>query len=179
MLAHYNSNLPICLAADASTYDIGAVISHVFLVGMERLVAFALRTLTVKKRSYTQIQKETLSLMYAAQKFLQYLYAGWSFVLVTDHKPLTTILGHKAGIPSLAAAWLQWWALISSANSNTIEFRPTKQHTNADGLSWLPLGTRKEAAQDCTETFMIGQIQVMPVTTEHNKSKQLLVMIQC
>ena len=87
-------------------------------------------------------------------------------MLVTDHKPLTTILGHKAGIPSLVAARLQRWALILSAYSYTIEFRPTKQHTNADGLSRLPLGTRREAALDCIETFMIGQIQAMPVTAE-------------
>jgi len=97
------------------------------------------------------------------------LYYGtilWSFTLVTDHKPLTTILGHKRGIPSLAAAWLQRWALILSAYTYTIEFRPTKQHANADGLSRLLLGTRKEAALNCIQTFMIDQIQAMPVTAE-------------
>jgi len=89
-----------------------------------------------------------------------------SFVLVTDHKPLTTIFGHKKGIPSLAAARLQCWALILSAYSYIIEFRPTKQHANADGLSRLPLGTHKEAALDRINTFIIGQIRAMPVTAE-------------
>ena len=83
-----------------------------------------------------------------------------------SHDLLITILGHKAGIPSLTAARLQRWALILSAYSYTIEFRPTKQHANADGLSRLPLGTHKETALDCIETFMIGQIQAMPVTAE-------------
>ena len=69
-------------------------------------VAFALHTLTAIECNYVQIQKEALSLIYTVQKFHQYLY-GQSFVLVTDHKPLTTILGHKRGIPSLAAAQLQ------------------------------------------------------------------------
>ena len=165
VLAHYNPNLPIRLAADASAYGIGAVISHVFPDGTERPVAFASRTLTATEHNYAQIQKEALSLIYAVQKFHQYLY-GRSFVLVTDHKPLTTILGHKAGIPSLAAARLQRWALILSAYSYTIEFRPTKQHANADGLSRLPLGTCRDAALDCINTFMIGQIQAMPVTAK-------------
>ena len=105
VLAHYNPYLPIHLAADTSAYGIGAVIFHVFLDGMERLVAFASRTLTATERNYAQMQKEALSLIYTVQKFHQYLY-GRPFVLVTDHKPLTTILD-KAGIPSLAAARLQ------------------------------------------------------------------------
>ena len=86
MLAHYNPNLPIRLAADASAYGIGTVISHVFLDATERPVIFASQTLTATEHNYVQIQKEALSLIYAVQKFHQYLY-GRSFVLVTNHKP--------------------------------------------------------------------------------------------
>jgi len=111
------------------------------------------------------LKKEALSLIYGVQKFHQYLN-GRKFVLVTDHKPLTTILGPKQGIPPLAAVRLQRWACTLSAYSYTIKFRPTKQHANANGLSRLPLGTRHAAFLDNIQAFLVGQIQVLPVTVE-------------
>ena len=163
VLAHYDPSLPMKMAGDASAYGIGAVISHVFPDGQERPIAFASRTLTATERNYSQIEKEALSLVYGIRKFHQYLY-GRRFVLVTDHKPLTTVLGPKNGIPPLAAARLQRWALLLSAYSYDIEFKPTRQHGNADGLSRLPLGHRQAAALECHSmtaegAFVIGQMQ--------------------
>ena len=144
VLAHYNPSLPICLAGDASAYGIGAVISHILPDGTERPVAYTSHTLSSTERNYSQLEKEALSLIYGVQKFHQYLY-GRQFILVTDHKPLTTILGPKRGIPPLAAARLQHWAYTLSAYSYTIKFRPTTEHANADELSRLLLGKRHTA----------------------------------
>ena len=90
------------------------------------------------ERNYAQIEKEALSLVFGIKKFHRYLY-GRHFILMTDHKPLTSILGPKQGIPPLAAARMQRWALLLSAYSYEIKFRSTKMHANADGLSRLPL----------------------------------------
>ena len=138
VLTHYNPVLPIRMAADASAYGIGAVIAHILPDGSERPVAFASRTLTKNEKNYAQVEKEALSLIFGVKHFHSYLY-GRKFTLVTDHKPLTAILGPKRGIPSLAAARLQRWAWTLSAYHYDIEFRPTGKHANADGLSRLPL----------------------------------------
>lgn len=45
--------------------------------------------------------------------------------MVTDHKPLTTLLGPKSGITTLAAARLQRWALLLAAYQYDIEYRST------------------------------------------------------
>ena len=93
---HYNPALPIRLAADASAYGIGAVIAHVLPDGSERPVAFTSRTLSASERNYAQVEREALSLIFGVKHFHYYLY-GHHFILVTDHKPVTAILGPKKG----------------------------------------------------------------------------------
>ena len=77
---------------------------------------------------YSQVEKETLSFIFGVKGFHTYFY-GRKFTLVTDHKPLTTILGPKEGVPPLAAARLQHWALCLSLHSFD---SPTAEHSNAD-----------------------------------------------
>lgn len=112
VLAHYNPSLPLKLAGDASSYRIGTVVSHVMPDGSERPVAFASRTLSSNEVNYSQIRKEALSLIFVFHQFHQYVYR--CHFTLTDHKPLVTLLGPKTGIPPLAAASLQRWALILS-----------------------------------------------------------------
>ena len=143
--------------------SLGAVISHVLPDGTERPFAFASHTLTGAERNYSQIEKEALALVFGVKRFYVYLY-GRMFTLVTDHKPLQTILGPKKGIPTVTAARLQPWAWILSAYLYNIEFQPTDQHANADGLSRLPMPDTDlgEASADPT-VFNISQLQALPV----------------
>ena len=61
-----------------------------------------------------------------------------------DHKPLIAILGPKRGLPTLAAARLQRWAILLATYQYDIEFRSTKEHSNADAFSRLPLRASEE-----------------------------------
>lgn len=162
VLAHYDPHLPILMAGDASAYGVGAVISHMMPDGTERPVAFASRTLSPVERNYAQEEKEALSLIFGIHKFHQYLY-GHTFTLVTDHKPLTTILGPKKGSPALSAARMQRWALLLSAYTYDIHFRLTQAHGNADGLSRLPVGEDQSCTPDDAMVFNIAQLDALPV----------------
>ena len=164
VLAHYNPTLPLSLAADASAYGVGAVISQKYADGGERPIASASRTLTTAEQKYAQVETEALALVFGVKRFHRYLY-GRHFTLITDHKPLTTILGPYHAIPTLAAACLQRWAITLSAYNYQIQFCITKEHANADGLSRLPLNSPPgaEASRDAA-CYNVGQIQALPVT---------------
>ena len=53
VLAHYDPELPITLAGDASAYGVGAVILHEMPDGSARPIAFASRTLTASEHNYS------------------------------------------------------------------------------------------------------------------------------
>ena len=124
-LVHFNPSLPIFLAADASSVDIGAVIFHRYPDDTKKAIAHASKTLTPTEKNYSQIEWEALALIYGVKKFHQYLW-GREFTLQTDHKPLTIIFGKNKGIPPTTAGRLQRWALILMGYSYDIEYKSTK-----------------------------------------------------
>ena len=129
--------------------------SHTFPDGSERPVAFTSRTLNNSEKNYSQIEKEAPSLVYGIN--------GRRFMLVTDHQPLVSILGPKKGIPPLAAARMQRWALILSAYSYDISYRATGAHANTDDLSRLPLKTLSVVPSSKQSILDVLQIKALPV----------------
>ena len=137
LLVHYDLNRTLRLACDASSYGLGAVLSHVMEDSQERQIAYVSSTLRSTEKNYAQIEWEALSIIFGVKKFYQFLY-GRKFTLVTDHQPLLTILGPKATIPPLAAARMQCLAIVFSAYNYQIQYRSSAKHSNCDALSRLP-----------------------------------------
>ena len=96
-LGHYDSKKVFRLGTDSSHVCVGDVLSHV-IDGEEVLIAFGYRTLSSREMKYPQIEKDALSIIF--------LY-GRKFQLLTDHKPLVTILDPQTAVPTLVALRMQ------------------------------------------------------------------------
>ncbi|UYV70634.1 K02A2.6-like, partial [Cordylochernes scorpioides] len=160
VLVPYDATLPLSLATDASQIGVGAVLSHV-IEGQEKPIMFASRTLSGAERNYSQIEREALAIIYGVTKFHQFIY-GRQFTLITDHKPLVSILGPRAGIPTLSTSRLQRWGLTLAAYTYEIKFRRTQDHGNADLLSRLPVESDEKPVLN--QTFILSYVEDLPVT---------------
>ncbi|XP_055701804.1 uncharacterized protein K02A2.6-like [Phlebotomus papatasi] len=154
LLTHYDPNLPIVVASDASSYAIGSVAYHQYPDGTQKAFYHASRRLTETEQRYSQIEKEGLGIVYALKKFHRFIY-GRRFTLLTDHKPLVSIFGSKKGIPVHTANRLQRWSLILQSYDFEIKFISTDSFGHADVLSRLISASRPPL-----EEVVIAEIQL-------------------
>ena len=137
VLVHFDPAKPLILACDASQYGIGAVLSHKMDNGDERPIAYVSRTLNSAEKRYSQLEKEALAIVSGVKKFHNYLY-GRHFTIESDHQPLAYLFHEAKGIPQMASARIQRWALTLAAYDYSIGYKAGKMLCNADALSRLP-----------------------------------------
>ena len=86
VLHYYDPAKEVTIECDSSEVGMGAVITQ-----EGHPVAFASRALTSTERNYAQIEKECLAIVFATQRFDEYILGMDKVTICTDHKPLTTI----------------------------------------------------------------------------------------
>ena len=73
------------------------------------------------ERKYLQIEKEGLACVFGVTRFYSYLN-GHHFSLITDHKPLQSLLSGNKPVPVQASGRIQCWAITLASFEYTLEF---------------------------------------------------------
>ena len=164
LLVHFDPQLKLILACDASAYGVGAVLAHQMPDGSEQPIGYASRTLTNAEKNYSQLEKEGLACVFGVRRFHSYLF-GHPFELWTDHQPLLALLKENRSTTPQASARIQRWALLLTTYEYTLRFRNTHAHANADALSRLPLPTVPEQTPIPPELVLLTEhLADSPVT---------------
>ena len=179
LLIHFDSNLPLVLACDASQYGIGAVLAHQLPDGSERPTGYVSRTLNTAERNYSQLEKEGLACVYGVKRFYSYLF-GHSPI---NHRPQTATIGLLRDCKSTspqALARVRRWSLYLSQFEYQLTFRGTLAHANADVLYRLPLPHSPDIAQPPAEIVLLCQhLDDSPVTAKHIQEGTIVKMFYC
>eukprot|EP00731_Ephydatia_muelleri_P024465 Em0016g736a len=165
-------NQPFMVDTDASGEGLWAVLSQ-YVSGVERVIAFASRSLSKAERKYCATRREMLALVWAIKHFRPYLY-GRRFTVRTDHASLRWLQSFHEPEGQVA----RWLECLSEYDFEVVH-RPGTKHTNADALSrmpcpqcqlsfpqvctmqsdiWLPCWTLDELAEEQRQDFSIGQV---------------------
>eukprot|EP00731_Ephydatia_muelleri_P033072 Em0025g28a len=89
VLAFYNVKKPVTVSCDVSNFGLGAV-----LLQENKPIAYASSALTDTEKRYAQIEKELLAVVYALEKFNQYVYE----VCKLEDTSSTSIITHTTSV---------------------------------------------------------------------------------
>ncbi|KAG8228665.1 hypothetical protein J437_LFUL008902 [Ladona fulva] len=147
----YDETRPLVLACDASEREVGAVLFQTMVVGQDRPIAFASRTLKVE-RHYAPIDREALAL---------------SDISITicgdDHLSSKRTISHwnefleKSGICQR----------LPTIDCN-VEYQPGKENQSADALSRLPMPTTIKSSRErkFVNLVMQGKVEDLALSTK-------------
>ena len=159
-LALYSPDANSKISSDASSFGLGTVFMQQ-QADKWRPVAYASRAMSDTEQCYSQIKKEALGLVWACEKFSDYII-GRSIHLETDHKPLEPLLSetYLDRLPPRIVRFrlrLMWF-------NYTIGCVPGKMLYTADTLSRALVDTADKTDAE-TEMFVQAVISQLPVTT--------------
>jgi len=158
---------PCILDTDSSDVAYGSVLSQI-VDGQERPIAFFSRVMSLSQQNYCATRRELLAVIGSLQHFRHYLL-NVPVILRTDHHSLKWLKTFKRPEGILA----RWMETLSEFDI-TIEHRPGRIHSNADGLSrqsckqcWgklpkTPWIDELERANECTYSLGLHALQLLP-----------------
>jgi hypothetical protein len=86
ILKYYDVNEEVTIQRDASEKGQGAA-----LLQNGQPVCYASKMMTESQQRYAQIEKECLAIVFACERFDQYIYGGDNITIHSDYKPLEAI----------------------------------------------------------------------------------------
>uniref|UniRef100_A0A3B3HLM4 Gypsy retrotransposon integrase-like protein 1 n=1 Tax=Oryzias latipes TaxID=8090 RepID=A0A3B3HLM4_ORYLA len=165
VLASYSIDAKTCVAADASSYGLGAVLTQEQKDGTWRPVVFISRGLTPAEKHYAQIEKEALAVTWACERLAPYIH-GLRVRLETDHKPLVPLLSTKA-LDELLPRVLRFRLRLMKFTFDIVHV-PGKCLITADTLSRAPVNhtfTPEELNNEAeVKVFVDSVVQCIPAT---------------
>lgn len=144
---------------------------------MESKYLHVYKALTPTERRYAQIEKEALAILNTVERLQQYL-VGMKFTIITDHKPLLSLLTTKP-INELTPR-LQRIRMRLTHFAYNIVHVPGKELYAADALSRIPKVSEEESEQfeSTTEIYSVsakvGDVALKDLQTEDNTTKLLM-----
>lgn len=121
---------PFILDTDFQKYAVAAILSQKGEDGKEHVISYASKGLSKTAQRWPSYEGEMFAVVWAMDKFRQYLDNGKEFLLRTDHKPLLTLTTTTNPTRKVAG-----WITKLQGYRFQIQYREGKSHSNVDGLS--------------------------------------------
>ena len=149
VLAYYDDTKPMTLTVDSSSKGLGAAI-----VQEGKPIAYASCALTRTQQNYSQIEKETLAIVFGCKKFHQYIF-GQKITVESDHKPLSSI--YRKSMHEMPARLQRFFLQLQKYDIEII-YKPGKEMFLADKLSRAFLN---ETNEDLVEELTVNEVHLL------------------
>ena len=173
ILRHYDPDDDLVIQCDASKDGLGAC-----LLQKGQPIMYASRMMTSAEQCYAQIEKETLAILFALERFHHFTYGRLTMV-ESDHKPLESIMKKPLSKTPLR---LQRMLLRMQKYDIVVTWKPGKQMLIADTLSRACVPAAKAKQTTFARLNAINNIDLQPkeildlqTATAHDPTLQSLL----